>query len=364
LPASVFNGVFVGMQRNEIPAATIGGSKLLSALLLILAARHGVGLIGLASILAATNLASYVVQFMIFLALATQVRLSLEGVVNRTARELASYCGSLTVWTSAMLMITGLDLTIVAYFQFESVAYYAVAASAVSVIVGATNAIFSAMLPSAAVLQARGHARELGSLVLITSRYGMYVLLFVGIPLVLLAPKALMLWMGALYAVKAAPLLRWLVIANIIRLSGTPYSVAVLATGQQRLVLVSPILEGVTNLVCSVVAAHFLGAVGVAIGTFIGAVVGTLANLLYNMRRTREIDLSISRYVEETLTLPVACCLPLLLSSCAVASMHPSRLTAATLVLAGATCTFACVWKWSLNTGEKRRLRERAFGLV
>jgi O-antigen/teichoic acid export membrane protein len=41
LPCSVFNGIFVGLQRYEVPAAIIGGSRAISAVVLVLVVRHG-----------------------------------------------------------------------------------------------------------------------------------------------------------------------------------------------------------------------------------------------------------------------------------------------------------------------------------
>src|SRR5450432_3117530 len=41
LPFSVFNGIFIGLQRFEVPAVIIAGSRVFSAALLIIVVRHG-----------------------------------------------------------------------------------------------------------------------------------------------------------------------------------------------------------------------------------------------------------------------------------------------------------------------------------
>ena len=52
LPSSAWSGVFIGIQRNELIAAVIGGSKLASAHALILATIHGASLVTMAAIVA------------------------------------------------------------------------------------------------------------------------------------------------------------------------------------------------------------------------------------------------------------------------------------------------------------------------
>ena len=116
-----------------------------------------------------------------------------------------------------MLLVSGLDLTLVGVFDFERVAFYAVAASVVAFVAGVQNAVFSATMPSAAVLHARGASRELGRMVIDGTRYGMLLLLVTGLPLVLAAKPILRAWVGSVYAVHGAVLLQVLVVANIVR---------------------------------------------------------------------------------------------------------------------------------------------------
>jgi O-antigen/teichoic acid export membrane protein len=65
LPSSAWSGVFIGIQRNELIAAVIGGSKLASALALILATIHGASLVTMAAIVAGVNFASYVLLYIL-----------------------------------------------------------------------------------------------------------------------------------------------------------------------------------------------------------------------------------------------------------------------------------------------------------
>jgi O-antigen/teichoic acid export membrane protein len=310
LPASVFIGIFVGLQRNAIPASIIATSKVLSAVLVILIARHGGGLALMGASVAIINLFSYFFQYYFCLRIAPDMRFSLRYVNKSSAKELADYCFSLTIWSLGLLLVTGLDLTIVGYYRFNEVAYYSVAAVIVTFLGSFYNAIVSPMMPAAAVLHARGDARQLGQMVLAATRYGTLLLLVTGLPLIAGAHVILRVWVGRDYSMHSALIAQILITANIIRMCVTPYVVAMIGSGEQRLVVLTPLLEGVANLGCSLVAGYFLGALGVALGTFIGAIVGLLGMLLYNMRRTTAIQLSVSEYIQNSLLRPCYCALP------------------------------------------------------
>lgn len=313
LPASIFNGIFVGLQRYEVPAVIVGVSKICAAVLLVLVVEHGGALTSMALAMAGINLASYVFQYVAYRKMAPPVRLSLKLVSRSAARELFDYCFSLSVWSLATLVITGLDLLLVGLFDFKSVAFYAVAATVITFILGTQNAIFSVLMPQAAVLEAQNKAGELGKMLLTTTRLGLFLLLASGIPLLILTRPILTLWVGRLYAAKAATILKVLVGANILRLSAVPYAVLLIGTGQQRLVILSPVLEASSNLLLSILLGKWMGAVGVALGTLAGAVVGLACNFVYNIPRTTAIAVNLTQYVRDGFLRPLVCVLPFLL---------------------------------------------------
>ncbi len=358
LPASIFNGIFVGFQRNEVPAAIIGGSRLFAAVLQVLIVKHGGSLTQLGFALAGVNLASYALQYLMYRKMVSGVRFSARLVSRETIREVIDYCMSLTVWSFAMLLITGLDLTLVGAFQFEAVPYYAVAATLVTLVSGSQIAIFNAMLSPAAVLHARGDSLGLGRLLISATRYGTFLLLLTGLPLIFLARPLLAAWVGPVYALSGARLLQILVVANIIRLSAVPYSITLVGTGQQRLVMMTPLFEGVANLFVSVVGGLLYGAIGVAFGTLVGALFGVVGNFIYNMPRTKEFDVEISEYLKNGLLRPAACAVPLALCSLLLRSYHPVPAMARYAWLVGAALmTILMVWRYGLVNSERDKLR-------
>lgn len=361
LPASVFNGVFVGLQRYEVPAAIVGGSRAISAVCLVVVVWHGGSLIEMAFSVAAVNLASYALQYLMYRLLAPRVRFSLSLVSRKARRELFDYCLSLSVWSFAMLLVTGLDVSFVGYFEFDKVAYYAVAATLVTFLAGLQNALFHVMIPSTAVLHARGNSTRLGQMMVTATRYGAFILLVLGLPLIFAARSILSIWVGPKYAAEGSLILQVLTIANIIRLSAVPYIVTLIGTGQQRLVILTPLLEGFSNLAASVIGGFYFGAIGVAFGTLAGAIVGAGGNVVYNMRRTFEVEFRIADYIRDGLLRPLVCALPLIVS--AIAFRFPEAFVEWRSWLVGAAIVGTAVlfWRWGLLDSERKRLRALRF---
>ena len=355
LPASIFNSIFIGLQRNAIPAAIIAGARLISAFLLIVAAYGGSSIITMAVVITAVNLLSYGVQYWAYQRLALNVQVAPALISRQTARDIFSYCFSLSIWTFAGFLVTGMDIMLVGIFDFQAVGYYAIGASLITFIMGMQSALFSTLIPEAAILGARENAGQLGSMLITSTRYGLFILLISGLPLIVGAETILTWWVGPDYAAHSALLLQILVAANIIRLALLPYAMLLIGTGQQRLVTVTPFAEGGTNLLVSLIAGAMLGAVGVAIGTLVGAIVGVICHLVVNMPRTAGIAVEPRRYLKDGLLRPALCALPFLLISLGllpVETLPPGALMA--LVGVATLASIALFWRWGLEAAEQR----------
>jgi O-antigen/teichoic acid export membrane protein len=289
LPASACNGVFIGMERFAIPAIIGGIARLGAAVGVVLAALAGRSLITLAAIISVSNLLSYAAQLIVLRRVAPDVRFERALVRRSTGRELSGYCFGLTVMSFSMLLVTGLDLLLVGRFDFAAVTPYSISATMIAFISGGLFAIVNVIMPHAASLQARENTVEMGSLVISATRISVLILVLTGIPVFVYAESIIRLWIGPQYAEAGAPILRILIVANIIRLVGAAYSVILVAAGQQNFIKVSPLSEGISNFVASIVLGSLFGGIGVALGTLVGSVVSLGAHLWYSMPRTNTV---------------------------------------------------------------------------
>lgn len=353
LPFSVFNGIFIGIQRYEILAVIAGASKLTTALLILMAAKTSGNLVLMSAAIAGVNVVSYIVQFLVCQKFNRDIKYNYKLVSKDAANKVFSYCFSLSIWSFAMILISGIDTTIVGIFNIKAVAYYSVAASLITLMIGLQIAIFNGLLPIAAVIDAREDGKQLGELLIASTRYGMFILLATGVPLILGAKPLLNIWVGTEYAENGAIILQYLVIANIIRLSCLPFATILVGTAQQRLVIISPLLEGFSNLIASLALGSMIGYTGVAIGTIVGAILSVGGHIIYNMPRTKGITYSRLEFIKDGLLRPLACFLPILLISPILNLIYLSLINAILLFTISVILILVIAWKFGLSIKER-----------
>ena len=334
LPLSTFTGALVGLQRNEYTAFAAGGTKLLGGLSVVLAARYSHSLVLLATLMGGWQLLAGILQYCAAIHLLPAISISTSFFSKSVAREIIHYCSYMSVWLLGGFLVNGLDLVFVSHFDFNSTGYYAIATNLNNFVALLNGSIFNAMLPAIAVMHARKQFREIGQMVLKTTRYGVYGLVVACLPFFLVGRPLLRLWVGAQYADNTFPILVVLLCSCIVRWSGNPYAVAMMGTSQHRHNAVGTMIEGCVNVVVSLWSAHTFGAIGVAYGTLVGSFAGLLCHIYYNIPRTNEIQMSIKDYSLAGLFWPAMRVAPLALL-CVLGPMHAHHLisTLATVAL-------------------------------
>jgi O-antigen/teichoic acid export membrane protein len=357
LPFTVFGGIFIGLQRYDIPAWILGGSKLIGGGLAIITAYATHSIAWMAVGMAITSIGASFTQLFASRKLAENIHVKAKLVSKKTGQELLTYCAGLSIWTLGMLLVSGLDTTIVGFFDYKSVVYYSIAISLTNFITSMHSSLISVLLPAAAVMDARGDRNGLGELLILSTRYGLLILLFTSIPLIISSKWLLIFWIGPDYANHTKILLQVLVIANVIRLSGLPYAVIVAATGQQRLVIMSPIVEGVTNLILSILITSKIGALGAAIGTVLAGLIGVAFHFFYNLPRTKGIQVEQRNLINHSLIQPILCASPGIILCClAMSSAKLDLLTWATLMIVTMGASLGLLWRWGLMENERQKI--------
>ena len=357
LPISVMNAIFIGQQRNKIPVAILIASKVtMAALLAVVVFKHH-GLIAMGAAVALTNVFSYAGSYLAWRVWSPHVSISVALASKAYAKQIAGYSASLGVWYLGMVMVSGLDLLIVGMFDYVAVAFYAVAVTLTNFVVQLQSAIFAAVLPASAVLHARGDSQRLGTMLVSSTRYGMLVLLGMALPFIVAGRFILGVWVGNNYAVRSVSIMHVLVVANAVRLSFLPYATLLLGVGEQRKVVLSPLAEGVTNLLASILGAHLWGAIGVAIGTLIGAFVSVAFHILYNIPRTTAIAVDRSLLVKVGLLRPLLCAAPFgLLLAVPFVQGHVQTQVLPLFLSVALIGTIYLLWNFGLVHSERRKL--------
>jgi O-antigen/teichoic acid export membrane protein len=273
LIGSVFGSVFLGLQKNHVPAIAQLGGRVAQAGLLIVAVRtHSLTAMAVAHLLGSIGTSSILAW--LWKSRTWKPTIAISWVSRSSLKELGGFCLSLTVWNLAMLLVSGLDLLIVTRYEFGAVPFYAVSLTLVSFIAGTLQALAAVLTPAAASMQASGSQAQLRELFVRATGLMSIAGLLVSAPLIFAGRDILNLWVGFVYADNAYQLLALLAGATVIRTCLLPYGMIAIGTGQQRRMIYTPLAEGAVSLGLSIWWARDYGAIGVAYAKVVSAAIG------------------------------------------------------------------------------------------
>ena len=357
LPFGPFLAVFTGLQRYGFPTVLSMLSKLFSsAALAVLLLMHG-KLVQLVWVLTTFNLATALGQFLGWKIYAShRVDFGPRLVSWTTAVRLVKYSGVLSIWVIAGLLISGLDVLIVGRYDYRNTGYYGIASTATNFMMLVIGGLFSPLVPAVSALQTQQTRHHTGKLTIEATRYCTLLLSLFGLPLVFGAYPVLKLWIGRSYATESVYFLQVLILGNVIRQLGYPYSLAVIATGKQHLATIAAIAEAVVNVCVSLYLVQKIGAVGVAIGTVVGAFVSMGLHLTLSMRYTQSaIAIQRTSFVMQGIVRPLLCTIPSLLLIPAWNRFAMLPWSIPWLVIWSAT-TLLIAWQVALTETDRRRV--------
>jgi O-antigen/teichoic acid export membrane protein len=288
LPFGTFLSTFTGLQQYVFPTIVATVSRVGSAAaLIVLLLMHG-GLVQLATVMAAFNVAAAATQYLGWRRFVkARVGFSFLLFNRRSAIQLAKYGSVMSIWTLAMFFVSGLDIVIVGHYQYKDTGFYAVANGAANFMMALVSSMFGPLIPAVSSMQAGTTPRRIGDLCIRMTRYCVSALLLLGLPLLFGGYPLLSLWVGKRYATQSALYLEVMVLGNVVRQLAFPYILIVVATGKQHLATIAAVAEAAVNIVLSIWLVQRIGAVGVAVGTLVGAFVSFGVHLLVSMRHTQ-----------------------------------------------------------------------------
>jgi O-antigen/teichoic acid export membrane protein len=275
--------VLIGMHRNEIPALAIGGSRIAGCVLTIVVGHYTQSLPWLALCLGGPNALGGLFQLVAVHGLLAEGNARLRHVSRVIGVELLRFCAGLTVWYFGMLLVSGLDVTIVGHFRFSAVGPYSIASMLTSFLAGLTNAALAALMAPLAALHAQDEIRRILRVVFAATQTTLLANLLLTAAIFLFGEPVLRFWVGPVYAGSAAPILKVLAVALTVRLTVAPYSVMLISVGNTEKAVPPAICEALVNLTASITGAMVLGPIGVAWGTMAGATCGVLWMLVRTM---------------------------------------------------------------------------------
>ena len=313
LPLTAYTGVLIGMQRNEFPALAIAISRFLSVVAVVAATNFTHSLVWLALCVGGFNLFAAILQYAAVRRLLPWLQCSVHFLDRLTAKELIRYCSTLSVWSFGMLLVSGVDVTLVGLFNFEAVGAYSIAATLLMFYTGLVSAAFGAMMAPIAVLQARREYARISQLMVVATRLNSYFGMLAILVVFLFGESFVKFWVGSSYLTVTLPVLKILLIAQAVRLVGYAFGTILVGMGLQRYGLMPVLVEGISNLVLSVLGMILIGPVGVALATLIAASISLGIVICCVMPRIKEFKISSYDFIRQGVIKPVLPFVPLCL---------------------------------------------------
>ncbi|HEX7157777.1 MAG TPA: polysaccharide biosynthesis C-terminal domain-containing protein, partial [Edaphobacter sp.] len=286
LLCSVYAAIFLGLQRYAVPMLILIINRVLFTAVICFAVFFHRSLALMGALAAIVNVFTGLLQIGAWRKIANHVRVSLRGLDYSVLKKMLSYCSVLAIWSAGMLCVSGLDVTIVARYDFSQTGFYSVATLPTNFIASVLGAALGPFLPTTSALSVHRSPKEMGSILSRTTRYSTILLLLSGLPLLVAAYPILRLWVGPLYALHSIGYLRIFVLANIIRMVCMPYATMLIATESQKIAVAGALAEAIVNVGSSIYLAHHIGAIGVALGTLLGSFVSVGMHFAFNMHYT------------------------------------------------------------------------------
>jgi O-antigen/teichoic acid export membrane protein len=310
LPLSVFSSVLASLERFELLSAVTIVGELARAALVVICLRRGYGLVGLAVVCVLITAGEYGAMAVISKRLYPPLKIALRFVNWATFKELGNFGIFRFIWIVGNQLIFYSDSVVIGIFLGPgAITYYAIAGSVINYGRNVVSLVTDTLYPAASRLDAKQDLAGLQKLLILGTRMSLLVSLPLCLGFIFLGQQFITLWMGKAYISSAV----FLVVLTIPQFTAMPQYVSALVLSgmaKHKVLAYMILLEGVANLVLSVILVRKIGLIGVAWGTAIPDLICTAVFVpLYTLRT---LKLGMRKYFVEAWLRPLICTAPVI----------------------------------------------------
>ncbi len=299
------SGYLQGVSKNQYSSFLQVGSKVVLACGWILVAKTSGKVLPMVFVSLAVAAVTSRIAIIPFSYHSIHLKNIFGNVDKELSRTTLSETMYLLVWTVSMMFVSGLSIFLVAKLDYGEIKNYSVAftcVGGVSAVFGAASSVFVPMCSSIAV---RHSPKIFGDFVTNLTAVNTSVMILISIPLLFYGDSILSIWIGAQISDKQRMILVCLTVANLIRNSASPYAYGIIASGAQKDMLATPVLEGFLTFIASICLGSFYGVMGVVAGMVIGSVICVLLHAVINFRRISVLILDRKGYFKSGILYPL-----------------------------------------------------------
>jgi O-antigen/teichoic acid export membrane protein len=309
-PLGVSGGILEGLQRFYLLNWTNIVGTLLRAVLIIYFLHHGFGLLTVALITVSLPLLASAARVVIAQRL-LPIPYSWKYVDRSSLRQVANY-GSVTF----MIIVAGrlrfkTDAVIIGTFlSAAAITHFSIGARLVDYAGEVVSSLAQIFTPMSSHFHATGDYNQLRRIFISGNRACALVMFPMAVALVVMGKSVIEAWVGQRYVSSYIVLLVVLIPSTLYQAQSTSNRILFGMSLHKSLAYIV-LMEGVANVILSIVLVKPLGIVGDAIGTAIPLLCTSLVFLPRHM--CRQLDVPIRKFLVEAYFYPVVLCLPMIL---------------------------------------------------
>ena len=308
-PLGISGGILEGLQRFYLMNWTNIVSTLLRAVLIIYVLRRGYGLLSVCLITVSLPLVTSAVRAVIAHRLLT-IPYGWKYVSRESFRQVANY-GSVTF----MIIVAGrlrfrTDAVVIGSFlSAAAITHFSIGARLVDYATEVVSSLAQIFTPMSSHFHATGNYEQLRKIFVSGNRACGFVMFPMTVALVIMGKSVIEAWVGARYVSSYVVLMVLLIPSTFYQAQSTSNRILFGMSLHKGLAYVV-FLEGIANLILSIVLVRPLGIVGDAIGTAIPLLCTGLFFLPRHL--CRHLDIPVRKFVIEAYFYPVILCIPMI----------------------------------------------------
>jgi O-antigen/teichoic acid export membrane protein len=307
-PLGISGGVLEGLQRFDVMSLTSVATTLLRALLIVIVLLHGYGLLMVAFVTVVLPIISAIIRALIAKRI-LPVRLGLTYVDWKTFREIANY-GGITFITivSARLRFKSDEIVIGALLSSVAITYFNIGARIVDYAGEVVDSLAQVLVPMSSHSDATGDVNRLRKILVAGNRFCAFIIFPICAVLVILGKSVIEVWVGKKYVAQSYPVLLLMLLPSTLMLAQAASGRVLFGMGKHRTWAMVTLIEGLANILLSILLVRPYGIVGDAVGTAIPLTATMIFFLPGHV--CRKLTIPIRTLLREAYVLPLLVCVP------------------------------------------------------
>lgn len=272
-PLRVFSGILSANIRYDLSTAIELIKLALRTALIIVLLKAGHGIMALAFITLVADIGGYIANYFIVRHLYKYIVFSKTLIDKSLIKPLSGYSIYTFISQIADQLRFNIDnLVITIFIGLESVTLYSIASRLVSYFMQFIVRAIGMLAPLFSQYEAKGDYGSIREKFIITTKISGYLSMMVGGIIIIFGKPFIQRWVGTRY-LDAYPVLLVLVIPVTLALMQNPSIQLLYGISKHKFFTISNSIEGIANLVLSVILVRKYGLIGVALGTAIPMII-------------------------------------------------------------------------------------------